>query len=371
MNTLEGGRISPRQLYAIIVFQHLEGTISLIPSLTVALAGRDSQLSLHLLLLTALPLTFLLVWLAKRFPRQTIIQYSSALLGKPLGLIAGLAYIWIFLHIAALVARESADSLKLSVLPLTPSIVLIGFLVWLAVLSARGGIEVIGRLAESSFFLVMFFTVITLILPYNFAHPEFLRPVLDRGITPLLSAYFLRLGLLGQLISVNMAIPYLTKPEKATRAVLYAMLTSGILISAFNLLIISVFGPMAGNLSLPKFKLVRMISIGEFLERIEVIVLVIWIITALIKIAFFLWIVMLGLAQLFKLKGYRELAYPLGLIIIVLATLVYKNFAEATHFYSPRVWGIYSASLEFGLLFLLVGAALLRKKKGKQHLKST
>lgn len=370
MKSLEGGKISARQLYALLVLSHLETTTSILPSLTIAFAGRDSWLAVILAILAALPLGFLAAWLGARFPRQTLIQYNSILLGKPLGFLAGLLYIWFFVHIAALVVRESAVGFNLSVLPQTPPIVLVFILVLLAATTARGGIEVIGRLAESSFVLIIFFTLLTLTLPLNLAHLEYLRPVLARGVTREFTAALIPLGLLGELIAANMALPYLTKPEKATRTLFYVVLTSGAIILLFTLVIIVVFGTTADNLTLPPFKLARMISIGNFLERIEVIVLAVWTIIALIKTAFYLWIGMLGPAQLFNLRGYRELAYPLGIIVIVLSILAYENFADAARFYTPRVWGIYAVSLEAGLLLLLSGAALLRRKKGNARKKA-
>lgn len=365
MKSLEGGKISPRQLYTLLVLSHLETTTSILPSLTIAFAGRDSWLTIILAILAALPLGLLAAWLGKRFPRQTLIQYNRILLGKPLGFLASLLYIWFFVHLAALVVRESAVGFNLSVLPQTPPIVLLFILVLLAAATARSGIEVIGRLAESSFVVMIFFILLTLILPLNFAHLEYLRPVLARGVTRVFTTALIPLGLLGELIAANMVLPYLTKPEKATRTLLYTVLTSGVIILLFTLITIAVFGSTADNLTVPPFKLARMISIGDFLERIEVIVLAVWTIIALIKTAFYMWIGMLGPAQLFNLRGYRELAYPLGLIIIVLAILTSENFAEAIRFYTPHVWGFYSVSLEAGLLLLLTGAVLLRGKKSK------
>lgn len=365
MKPLEGGKISPRQLYALLVLSHLETTTSILPSLTTALAGRDSWLAVILAILAVLPLGLLVAWLGKRFPRQTLIQYSNSLLGKVLGSLAGLVYIWFFVHLSSLIIRESAVGFNLSVLPRTPPIVLIGLLALLGAATARGGIEIIGRLAESSFMFIIFFTLLTLILPLNFAHLEHLQPFLARGATRVFTAALIPLGLLGEFIAAAMVFPYLTKPEKATRSLLCTILTSGAIILFFTLVTTAVFGRTANNLTVPPFKLARMISIGNFLERIEVIVLAVWTIIALIKTSFYLWIGALGSAQLFNLRGYRELAFPLGIIIIVFSITAYDNFADAIRFYTPRVWGVYSVTIVMGLPLLLSAAALLRGYKTK------
>ena len=362
MKSLEKGKISPRQLYAILVLSHLETTSSVLPSLTTALAGRDSWLAIILATFAALPFGFLAAWLGRRFIRQTLIQYNSLLLGKPLGALASLLYIWFFVHIASLVIRESAVGFNLSVLPLTPPIVFIGILVLLATITARGGIEVIGRLAESSFLLIIVFTLATLFLPLNLAHPELLKPVLAKGTSRVFMSMLIPLGLLGEIIAANIAIPYLTRPEKVTRTLLYSVLTSGAILLLFTLMVTSVFGRAARNLTLPPFKLARMISLGNFLERIEVIVLAVWTVIALIKTSCYMWIGTLGTAQLLNLKGYRELLYPLGLILTVLSVIAYKNYAETINFYTPRVWGVYSVSIETGFILLLCSLALWRKK---------
>lgn len=363
MKVLEGGKISPRQLYTLLVLSHLETTTSILPSLTTALAGRDSWLAVVLAILAALPLGILAAWLGKRFPRKTLVQYSHSLLGKPLGFLAALLYLWFFVHLSSLVVRESAVGFNLSVLPQTPPIVLIAILTLLAAVTARAGIEVIGRLAESSFVLVIFFTLLTLTLPLNFVHLEYLQPLLARGSTRVFTAALIPLGLLGEFIAANMVFPYLTRPEKTTRTLLLTILTSGTIIILFTLIVTAVFGRTAANLTVPPFKLARMITIGNFLERIEVIVLVVWTIIALIKIAFYLWIGALGLAQLFNLRGYRELIYPLVITVVVLSIIAYDNFADAVRFYIPQIWGVYSVTTEAGLLLLLSAAVLLRGKK--------
>ncbi|MBI0577233.1 GerAB/ArcD/ProY family transporter [Neobacillus cucumis] len=75
------------------------------------------------------------------------------------------------------------------------------------------------------------------------------------------------------------------------------------------------------RLTYPSYVLGKRISIGNFLERIEVIVAVIWIISIYFKLSFCYYGLSLVLAQIMKLKDYRILLFLLAFLLIPYAIL--------------------------------------------------
>jgi spore germination protein KB len=73
--------------------------------------------------------------------------------------------------------------------------------------------------------------------------------------------------------------------------------------------------------------MVTKIDIGNFLERIEIIMAALWFMTIYIKLTISFYASSLCLAQVFNLKEYRFLLFPLGMIMIVLSIVAYPNSA--------------------------------------------
>jgi len=112
---------------------------------------------------------------------------------------------------------------------------------------------------------------------------------------------------------------------------LRASLISGLLGIGFFLVLITigvilVFAPCeAQRLTFPTFALARVVSLGEFLERIESLFIAIWVGSVCLKIALFLYVTSLGLATVAGLKEYRPLVPFLGALNIAISNLWFKN----------------------------------------------
>jgi len=363
---LEDGRISPRQFLALLVLSRVTAMVITLPMLTNTAVGRDAWIASIISGILALPLVLSVVYLGQRFPGKTIIEYSQILLGRFFGALVGAIIVWFFIHTAATATRKAGESLVSAIMPETPIIVFILLIAFLAASTVRNGLEVLARAAENGLFLILFFLVLLLILPYNTMNIRHLFPVLARGFDPLVGSMAVSLGFYGEgLLVAGMLVPYMNRPGQVVRFSLYSIALMVFVMTWLNIDLILVFGPTVTGLALPAFSLGRMISIANFLERIEVVPLSTWLFSAGIKLALYYWAATLGISQLLGLRTYRPLVFPLGATIVSFSILFYPGVFDIADFFVPETWGVYSLTLTLGvvgILYLALGVRTLIRK---------
>lgn len=77
-----------------------------------------------------------------------------------------------------------------------------------------------------------------------------------------------------------------------------------------------------------------------------------------------LYVVALGVAQTLNSKDYRFLAFPLGMIMVVLSIVVYESIVNFIEF-TPRICSVYAMTYMLFLPLLLLGIDTIRKKRFK------
>ena len=362
MSRIEGGKISARQLAAVLVLSRIAIMTIIFPTVTGAQVPQDVWIASLLAMLLSIPFVLAVVSLGLRFPDKTIIEYSEVLLGKYPGKLVGLILVLYWIGIAADAARALGEAYTIAIMPETPILVFMITMVFLAADAARNGLEVVGRMGENGVWVVLFFLILMFILPYDEMHFKNLAPVLSQGFRPLLEPIGTAFAFFLQFIVLGMVIPYLNKPREAARYSVYAVLTSGLLMTWLVIALVAVFGPTVSGLAMPAYSLGRMISIANFLERIEAITMGAWTLSSGIKLALFLWAGAVGLAQLFGISKFQPLVYPIGAMATASGILFFESYVDMQRFFEFRNWGIYSLVITLGTTAVLYLAALMRGK---------
>jgi spore germination protein KB len=126
-----------------------------------------------------------------------------------------------------------------------------------------------------------------------------------------------------------MLLPYLNRPQLAKRAWLAAMISSGMILSWTVLLNTSVLGVDVMQRSVfPTLTAVGKVNLFDFIERLDAIVVFTLLITVFFKASIYLYAAVLGIADLFKLKTYRQILLPIGTIVIFLSLAMASSFSE-------------------------------------------
>lgn len=363
---LEQGKIDGKQAVMLMISMVLPTVILMVPSIVVNYAGQDAWLSLMLATLAGLLISWLVVSLSLRFAGKTLIEYAEEILGKVAGKIVGLLYIWWFLHLNSVVILEFGEFLSTATMPDTPIIIFHILVVAVAAYAVRNGLEVLSRFNQLILPIIGLFLVIIFIL--SAPNMKFVRllPPFDAGMLSIVQGAAVPTSWLGEIVTLAMIIPFLNKPKEAYRIAFLSILLIGFFLTASVLMSLLIFGPdLTSAWIFPTFNSVRVISVANFLERLESLIIMIWVLGGIIKVGVFYYAAVLGSAQWFGLKDYKPLVTPVGVILVALAMLSHESVVDLLDFIA-MTWPPYALIFEAGFPLLLLLVALARGKRGER-----
>lgn len=299
--------------------------------------GAEAKQDAWLVILVSMFCGLVLMWvytkLFEYYPGDTLIQMIPKIVGRFIGYPLIVIYILYFIYIASRVARDFGELIAGTLLPKTPMILVIGGLMVVIMYCLYGGIEVFGRMGEVFFPFVILVAIVTWIIIYSsrVADIEQLTPVLENGIGAVWKAAFpLTVTFpFGEMVLFMMFWPVLQDPRKVKKLGMMAVLAAGILLTVNIISIIFVIGPeWIGREPYPLLTTVKMAAIGNFIERIDAVVVITMIVGGFFKVGAFLYGAAIGTAQLFKLKSYHSVVILFGAIIIPLSLMIAASYME-------------------------------------------
>ncbi len=123
--------------------------------------------------------------------------------------------------------------------------------------------------------------------------------------------------------------------------------------------------------SYPIFVVIRYISISNFFEHLEAVIIVIWVTIMFIKISVLYYVLVLSTAQWMNLSDYRSIVLPLVFLLTLLGLWVYRNMQEFSKcadeilpFYIPLLLTVIPTLL---LLLLIYKINIVKKKKSYSY----
>ncbi|WP_374723964.1 GerAB/ArcD/ProY family transporter [Calidifontibacillus erzurumensis] len=372
---IEKGRISARQM-AIMMNQTILATaLLLVPAITGKFAKQDMWISP----LWASTVGFLTVYITNQlhnlYPRKTVIEYSQNIVGAFFGKAIGVLYICFYIHINAIVLREYGEFVVGTFLTRTPMIFIIGAMTLVCAYAVRSGLEVIARTAEIVVPVVILLFLTTSILLIPELNINKMLPIMDRGIGPSLMGATIPASWFSEFFVIAFLLPFLVDQQKSFKWSILSVLSVLFMMFITNIFTLLLLGNITAKFVYPVMSAIRYISIAEFLQHLESIVMGVWVAGTYIKISVFYYATVLGTAQLLNLSDYRPLVLPIGLLLVIVSIWSMPDLSSLSHFLGTT--GVfYLTSIQTGIPILLLLIALVRKKIQKikssndQNLKS-
>lgn len=361
---IEKGKIGVHQFTVLTALFTVGSSILIVPSGMALEAKQDAWIAAALGLVSGLLLVLLYSGISSRYPNLTLMQCCQALLGKWLGGTVSFLYFCFFFLLSALVLRNIGDFITTQVLPHTPIQLIHMLFLAVMIMGLRNGLETIARTAEIMFpWVILFFALMAVLLPPQFDIGN-LKPVFGYGIKPIVRAAVPVVGTpYMESVAFLMVVPFVSNAAKSRKAFLVGVTIGGVMLIVISLLSILVLGPEVTSRHLyPSYSLAKKISIGAFLERIEVFMAGIWFITIYFKLAVCFYASTMTFAELFRMKESRQLYLPFGMIMIVLSIVAYPDASYFMNFAS-KVYYVYA--LPYGVAFplLLLIVAIFKTKR--------
>ncbi|TCM96282.1 spore germination protein KB [Paenibacillus sp. BK033] len=326
-------KITGNQLSFLLFTFIISTNLLTVPSFMVMFSMQDAWLSALLAPVTGIVSILVMIELAKRYPGQTLTQYCSKILGNGLGKLVAANYVYYWFVSITTITMQHTGFISTLLLPKSP--VLIISLTFLVVcgLAAHLGIEVIARSNEFLTMLLLVFFVPLLILTVKEANFNEIKPILSDGLFPVLrGAVNPAGGFMNQVFILGWLLPYLNQ-LKAARKVSFIALSGISLISvSIVMLTIMIFGPLTGKLTYSFLSVVQYIGIEGSFERLEAIAVSTWVIGCFVKVSVSMFIFSLCVSQLFELRNYRSMIFPLTLLSLVGSVWIFRNSAELLNY---------------------------------------
>ncbi|MCJ8008408.1 endospore germination permease [Lederbergia wuyishanensis] len=319
-------KLSGLQIFWLI-FTFETGNIIL---LTVGPVMKEANQDIWISYLIASVLGVLIMYIAVKtallYQKHTLIQYSKLILGKWLGTVMTLFYFVQWYAVAGNILREFTDFTISMLLPKTPSwVFFITMLFLLVYVTFIGGIEGIGRCAEV-FGPIIIFSVVILT---SFTIKEFditnLLPIfVDTGLISIWKGALTPLSFLGEsAVMMLMLVSFMDKPENAMKSAISGLVCAAIIVSIVAVCVLLVFGPeISGDLRHPAFDLVSYLSVMDFIQNLDIIGMLVWILSVFIKLSVYFFLSCYGTAQLLKIKDWKKVIWIVVIFYFMLAQFV-------------------------------------------------
>lgn len=348
-------KISGTQL-CLLVFSFIAPTLILVvPSLMEKIAKQDAWFTIFPAFFIGALNVWVMLELSKRYPGQTIIQYSSQILGKWLGKLLGFYFLYYWINFDFIIINQHIQFINTIFLMRTPALVVSLTLAILCGIAVYMGIESIARCNEYLALFIFALLIPLLLLMLAESDPQLLRPVMGNGIVRILQASVFPIAYIGQFMILGWLLPYLNQPKKAAKVSFISLSIVSGLFCITVLPLIMVFGPLTRKLAFPVLSVIQYIGIKGSFERLEALAVAIWVMGCFVKVSLTFFIICLSIGHLFDIKNYRNFIVPITILSVIGSLTVFVNYSTDLSSYLRETYPSYAFSTHFILpLFLLM-----------------
>ncbi len=329
-------------------------------------AKRDSWIAILIAIGLAIPVALISARLLTLYPGQNLFDICQNVFGKVLGKLFILLYVWYAVHLASLVLRNYGEFMTSEAMLETPMLVPMLFVSGLSVFVVLHGIETLGRSVRLLFNICMVTILIVLFLTIGRMEFDNILPLLDLGWGPVWEGAFSAFSFpFAEAFLLTAIFGGVRDRKSFVRIFLFGLLIGGGLVLFISLRNIFVLGTYTmSNVYFPSYAAVGRINVGDFIQRIEGTVAIVFVICVFVKFSVCLLAASQGFAKLFSLNSYRSVVVQIGLLITYLAYALFDNIMEMEHF-ALEIYPYYAFPFQVvvPLLLLLVAEIKVRRAR--------
>ncbi len=356
---LEKGVITNAQLtYLILSF--LESTVVSM-NFSYGVSKQDTWIAALTALVITIPILLGYTTIARKYPGKNLVQINDEALGPFVGRLVSALYIWFLFELMIHYAYFFNSFWITYIMAETPRIAFVIMIVAVSAYAVWSGIETIARCSVIFTIIVaatVIFVIALLLKDIKISH---FLPILDLSPKNFIQSVHIILTIqFCDLLAFLMIFPYTKDNTKIRKPLLFAFGIGTFMMLVVILINTAVLGARMMNSTSVSFAITREIDIGHILTRLDVMVALTLLVTVFIKITVFYYVTVLGLAQLLRLRSYRPLIVPIGLIAIAISANLYPSDMEQV--YAARyIWPFNAAFFEIVLPLLTLIVIALRK----------
>jgi len=358
--------LSRSQLMFFILQSQIGVGLLSLPYMVHLHAKNDGWISVIIAGIVVFVFMFIMWSLGKRFPNDTIYEYSNKIVGKYVGTVISFMYALNFFIISIFVVTITVNILKKWILTFTPPYVIIICIVGTGVYLARENLKVIGRFFTFVSLLILFLVFLEL-LSYKDANYRYLFPIGQAGFKNIMIGSHDSLTAMLGFESLLVIYPFVKGNAKdVLKYSTFAITIVTVLYTFFLITSFLVFSPEEIQLvSEPILYMLKALSY-EVVERLDLIFLSIWVVPIITSFVTYLHIASVGMDKIFKQKNHKKVTLVLGILIMIISVFIPQEDKIIDKF---NLIVSYSSYFFIAFIpFILLIVSIIRKKKEQNQL---
>lgn len=334
---------------------------------TIIMSGRevahqDLWISILVAISSFMPMIFVYSAILSFFPGKNLYEVLEISFGKTIGKVISLLFIIYFLYLGTLVLRNITEFIQTTLMPQTPQYYSALWFLLISVYMVSCGIEVFARWSNLVFVFIIILILISMVPSVKHYNFENMLPILYKGWKPIFQSSFSMFTFpFGETVTF-LAIFHTLKNGKKV----WIPYSIGILIAGGLILIVSVRNmlllgfPLTNDVYFPSYYASSLITIGNFVEGIEMFSAIILVVAGLAKLSTCIFAICIGLGSVFDSKGYSKFTIPMGILLLISSQVIFSNTMEMTENIKFYKYHAFPFQVILPLIILLFG---WRKKK--------
>lgn len=328
-------------------------------------AKQDMWIAIILGFIVSIPIISVYARLLKLFPEKDLYEILEVIFGKIVGRLIAILYIWYSIHLGALVLDNFSSFINVVGLPETPRLVTSACFMILCAYGVKQGVEVIGRWGQFFITVLLLIAVVIVLLSTQNFKLDNIRPVLANGIKPVMKGTLSVFAFpFSETIVFTAILSSLQKKASCYKVYITGAALGTLFLVVISIMNILVLGPYIISLNyFTTYVTTARISIGDFIQRIEILVSVAFLVTGFIKISMCLLSAAKGVKNILNFNDYRFIVNPMALMILNLSFFVYEDIMDTQSFVS-KVYPYYAILINgiVPIVILIAGEIKVHKK---------
>ncbi len=329
-------------------------------------AKQDSWISFIITIVITIPLVLIYSRIIKLFPEKNLYDIVYYLFGKIGGFILSIIYIFYSFQLGALVIRNFTEFIQIISLTSTPQIILAIFFITICLWLSKNGLNIMGRISIVFLPLIILFVILTIVLLIKNMDLNNLKPILDHDFNTIFGGSIAALSFpYAESVLFLVVLSSLHKKDSPYKVYISGVLISGlILLLALLRNILTIGIPTLELLYFPSYAVASIVSVNDFITRIEILISTNFLLAGIIKVSVCLFASAKGVAKVLKIDNYKLILSPIAFLMISFSLFMYSNTMQMFDFIS--IYPYYAALFQTVLPITILIFAEFKVWKNKK-----
>jgi len=276
-------------------------------------AKQDAWIAVIIAISCSIILLLMFSRILSLYPGKDLFDILQIAMGKFAGKIISLLMIWFAFHLGALVLRNLSEFTSILIFSDTPVVFPMLFLTMLIIWCLKAGIEVLGRWSEFFIWIVLLISLLVTVFLIPDMNINRLKPILNNGLPPLLKGSLSSFCFpFGETVVFTMVFSNVSKTKSYKKTFLGGLLIGGgiIFLATFRNTVV-LGSETISRIYFPTSMVVSLIHLGPMLQRLEILVVITFLICVFVKVSICTFAVCNGISKVFGFNDYKFTATPI------------------------------------------------------------